>query len=232
MPFLISERASPWARELLQRAAALGHSEMLGFLITECGVDPNEDDEVETWPCMEAAIDSNEPRAVRRLLELSRRRPALSDFEAAVPNYGLHDNSEIVQLLLDHGACDDLDALRSAAERASSRGCDFRDYFEVHWNHEPTEKQEDPRAIAHWFIVDVIECHAERVRRRRTFEGQRGRYADAVIKIAALELPVLLVMAVVDESDDDWPLLDIHTRWLIAHRTQQKQRNSSLHNQV
>ncbi len=225
-PFLAAESASAWARELLRRAAAAGHGQVILFLVRQCGVDPNDHDDADTWPCLEAAIGSNEPSAVRLLLEVADRRPAVSDFWAAVPHYGEHDNSEIVQLLLDHGACDDPDELHAAAERACNRGCDFRDYFELSWADHQLEKHEDPRAIAHWFIVDIIECHRARVERRSSFVGQRDAYATAIIAIAPLELPALLAMAIVDEARD-WRL-DTHTRWLVAHRTQQKARTSVL----
>jgi hypothetical protein len=202
------------ALDLLHRAASSGRAEILQFLVDECGVDPNDDAEDE-WRTLHNAIESEDPRTVRVLLDLARRKPDVNAIFTCVPYYGLTDRSEVLQHLLDRGACESGEYLDSLIQRLSDRGCDYRDDFggEV-------GKQGHALQTAFWFMKDIVINFRKKLKLRKTFGYQRDRYADACISLAALDVPVLVMIEICDELVEDWERLDLYHRWLISHRVQ------------
>jgi hypothetical protein len=221
--FVRKRRHKGFAIEMLHTAAQYGHSVIVEWLVLECLVDPNDDGR--EWTTLNNAIASDCPRTVRRVLELSTRRPDMNAFDE-MPQYLLSDKSEIIQLLLDHGACEDDRELAHIAERLVDRGCDFRDDFPAHFDcgsfgEGPSyAKQDHPLSTACFFAAELVECFRERLKLRGTFGYQRDRFAAACVHLAELNWPVLVVIAVVDELPVDFSLLDLHHKWLISHRVQ------------
>jgi hypothetical protein len=203
-----------FALELLHLAANNGRADILQFLVVECGVDPNDYGEGE-WITLHNAIESDDPRTVRVLLDLARRRPDINAMWTCVPYYGHTDRTEVIQLLLDRGACQDDKSLDDLVDRLSNRGCDYRDDFGGEIG-----KQDHHLHTAFWYAVKIVCSFKKKLKLRRTFAYQRDQYADACIKLAALDFPVLVVIEICDELVEDWGQLDLYHRWLISHRVQ------------
>jgi hypothetical protein len=180
-------------------------------------------DENDDWQDLKRVIDSNDPFLVRRVLaESLGRTPAYQILMFAVRRDDRTASGEIVQLLLDAGACNDAHMLEHARETAVGQyehdKC--QDWNKSDESYDGGKHSHAPWELENYFIEAVLKAHRNRCVAHAACRAQRQGFLRHCIALAAFNWPVLVVMAVVKRLPTSFAGVPKHHRWLIAHTVQ------------
>jgi hypothetical protein len=133
-------------------------------------------DEAEVWQDLMIAIEANDPFKARQVLSESRGRvPAFQILMFALRRNERVASGEIVQILLDAGACDDVHLLEHARETAVElyEHDKCQDWNKRDDSYDGGKFSHAPWELENYFIEIVLVSHRIRCEARASFRTQQ-----------------------------------------------------------